>query len=70
MFGVSLTTDTYARGRVVNILVACPACGYEFRQDERRFKHLEEHAPEDFGLDPLGVVDDRHDEPLFGGVER
>jgi hypothetical protein len=55
--GVSLTTDTYAQGRVVNILTGCPACGYEFSPNERRYKHLDEHEPEDFGLDPLGVVD-------------
>jgi hypothetical protein len=68
--GVSLQADTYARGRVVNILTACPACGYTFAPDERRYKHLQEHNPEDFGLDPLGDVDDRHAEPLFGGDRR
>lgn len=64
---MSLRANTYARGRVVNTLTACPACGYEFRRDERRHQHLSDHTPEDFGLDPLGVVDDTHSRPLFGG---
>jgi len=51
---VSLTTDIYARGRRVHTLTACP-CSYVFAENENRWKHfLEDHAPEDFGLSPLG----------------
>ncbi len=68
MVGVSLTTDTYARGRRVHTLTACP-CGYVFDSHENRWKHfLEDHNPEDFGLSPLGEIPDQRDGPLFGGV--
>jgi hypothetical protein len=65
--GVSLRVQNYERSERFVTLTHCPACGYEFSPDERRHQHLGDHGPEDFGLDPLGVVDDRHDDPLFGG---
>lgn len=68
MVGVSLRVREYERSERFVTLTECPACGYPFAADERRWKHLlQEHNPEDFGLDPLGETDDRHDSPLFGG---
>lgn len=61
MVGVSLRTETYARGRTVHTLTDCPFCGYDFDRDERRHKHLSEHDPEDAGLSPLGERPDSHD---------
>ncbi|WP_232687928.1 hypothetical protein [Halobacterium zhouii] len=64
---MSLTTDTYARGRRVHTLTACP-CGFIFSASEPRWKHLlDEHKPEDFGLSPLGEIPDGHDRPLYRG---
>lgn len=65
MFGVSLRVRTYERSERLVVLVSCPACGYQFDRDERRHKHLGEHDPEDFGLNPLGEIDPDHDDPMF-----
>lgn len=48
------------------MLSECPVCGHEFGKNQHRWKHyLEDHDPEDFGLSPLGVVPEDHDDPLF-----
>ena len=67
MVGVSLATTHYARGRRVHSLTVCPACGYDFDENEDRYHHLGDHDPEDFGLSPLGETRPDHDAPLFGG---
>ncbi|NIB99407.1 hypothetical protein [Halobacterium sp. R2-5] len=65
---MSLRVRTYERSERFVTLTHCPACEYPFDTDERRWKHfLQDHDPEDFGLDPLGVVDDCHNKLLFGG---
>jgi hypothetical protein len=64
---VSLRARTYSRSRRFVTLTHCPLCGYEFTRDESRPDHLADHDPEDAGLNPLGVIDDDHDAPLFGG---
>jgi len=66
---VTLEVSHFAQGRKVLSLTVCPACGYEFDEDEDRFHHLGEHAPEDFGLSPLGEVGDDHQAPLFPEIE-
>lgn len=35
-------------------LTACPACGKRFEAGRNRRYHIAGHAPEDFGLSPLG----------------
>lgn len=52
----------------MTILTECPACGYEFDPEERRHVHLSEHGPEDFGLSPLGEIEENHQQPLFEDV--
>lgn len=46
----------YDRSKIVYNLVGCPLCeDYEFSENEHRWKHfLQEHAPEDAGLAPIG----------------
>lgn len=44
------------------VLTRCPACGHEFGRDveqvsKSRSSHIAGHAPEDFGLSPLGETD-------------
>jgi hypothetical protein len=38
----------------VGALTSCPACGIAFTLGAQIPSHLAEHAPEDFGLAPLG----------------
>lgn len=45
-----VTTDNSKANR----LTACPACDVTFDDGEDRAPHVEEHAPEDFGLSPIG----------------
>lgn len=64
-----LVTKEYEKGREFHTLTVCP-CGYEFDTDERRWLHLlHDHAPEDFGLSPLGDRNEAAQGPLFERVE-
>jgi hypothetical protein len=67
--GVTIEVSHFAQGRKVLSLTVCPACGYEFAEDEDRYHHLGDHDPEDFGLSPLGEIENGHKEPLFPDVE-
>lgn len=58
MVGVTLRVEEYSRSRERIHLEVCPACGYEFDQKEKREYHIETHAPEDFGLSPLGETNE------------
>ncbi|MFC3478725.1 hypothetical protein [Halobacterium litoreum] len=62
-----LRVAVYTRSRERVHLEICPACGYDFDRDEDRHHHIADHAPEDFGLSPLGETAPDHDEPLFAG---
>lgn len=66
---MSLRVLEYSRSREFFILTSCPACGYEFEPDESRHIHIGEHDPEDFGLNPLGEIDENHQDPLFEDVD-
>jgi hypothetical protein len=70
--GVSrcLRVVAYSKGRQRVHLEICPACGYDYDRGEDRHEHIAEHAPEDFGLPPLGESSPGHDAPLFGGEAR
>ena len=61
MVGVTLERTAYAGQAVVQVtLVDCPArdCDHRFKHYEQRWRHfLEEHGPEDFGLEPLAATD-------------
>lgn len=52
-------------------LVVCPLCSYPFESDESRANHfLEEHGPEDVGLEPLSKDHDGQSSlSSFGGDE-
>lgn len=66
---MTLEVSHFAKGRRVLSLTVCPACGYEFDEDEDRYHHLGDHSPEDFGLSPLGEIENGHQDPLFPDVE-
>lgn len=51
---MSLRVVEYARSQRFVILTECPACGYEFDEQEARHTHLATHSPADLGLTPLG----------------
>ena len=65
----ALEISSYERSVKVYRLVGCPFCDHEFEDSEPRWKHfLEEHDPEDAGLNPLGEESDS-DSPLFEPIE-
>lgn len=51
----------YSRSRSFVTLTDCPACGYDYDDEEDRSEHLEGHTPEDFGLSQLGDRPDSND---------
>lgn len=62
-----MTLEYTDNGTVV--LTECPVCGHEWPRDGEqgvvRWRHIETHAPEDFGLTPLGTTPNRDPAPLF-----
>lgn len=60
----------YEDGHADVKITVCPACGYEFAENESRPRHYrDDHDPEDFGLSRIGKRPEGVNEPLFVPVE-
>ncbi|WP_071932999.1 hypothetical protein [Halodesulfurarchaeum formicicum] len=65
---MSLRHSTYNGHKKGTVLEACPACGYEFDENEDRDHHISTHVPSDFGLTPLGETAEGQ-QPLFDPID-
>lgn len=45
------------------VMISCPVCGRDLRDQRKTAYHVAGHDPQDFGLSAAGVIPDDHDDP-------